>query len=98
MQYGSGIVEKVWGHANRIGYSDYFLFKETPGIIDDHYYINQLIHIPVIDIVHREPGTRSNFWKHWHTHGDTMDKIHKPSLKAVGQTVLETIYREGVSN
>jgi glutaminyl-peptide cyclotransferase len=98
IQYASGFVNKVWEHGNRIGYSDYFLYKETPGIIDDHYYINQLMHIPVIDIVHRDAGTGSNFWKFWHTHGDTMDKISKPSLKAVGQTLLETIFREGVNS
>lgn len=98
MQYASSYVNKVWENANRIGYSDYFLFDETAGIIDDHYYINRIIHIPVLDIVHRDPGTPSNFWKHWHTHQDTMDKIDKNSLKAVGQTVLETIYREGQVN
>jgi len=97
MQYAASIVEKVWNHASRIGYSDYFLFNETAGIIDDHYYINRLTHIPVIDIVHRDAGTSSNFWKHWHTHEDTLDKISKSSMKAVGQTVLETVYREGQS-
>lgn len=98
MQYASSVVNKVWEHANRIGYSDYFLFRETAAIIDDHYYINRIAHIPVIDIVHRDPGTPSNFWKHWHTHQDTMDKISKKSLKAAGQTVLETIFREGTAN
>lgn len=97
MRYASSIVNKVWEHASRIGYSDYFLYRETAGIIDDHYYINEIAHIPVIDIVHRDEGTDSNFWKHWHTHQDTMDKINKNSLKAVGQTLLETLFKEGLS-
>jgi glutaminyl-peptide cyclotransferase len=36
-----------------------------------------------------------HFWKYWHTHGDTIDKINKTSLKAVGQTLLEVIFRHG---
>lgn len=98
MQYAASVVEKVWNHAGRIGYSDYFVFNETAAIIDDHYYVNQMTHIPVIDIVHRDQGTTSNFWKFWHTHHDTLDKINKKSLKAVGQTVLETIFKEGLTN
>lgn len=95
MQYAASVVNKVWTHAGRIGYSDYFLFRESSAIIDDHYYINRITHIPVIDIVHHDPATLSNFWKYWHTHHDTMDKISKKSLKAVGQTILETIFKEG---
>lgn len=97
LQYASSVLSKVWENALRAGYSDYFIFKESAGIIDDHYYINLNTGIPVIDIVHRDPGTPSHFWKHWHTHQDTMDKIRRSSLQAVGQTVLLTIFREGDS-
>ena len=37
---------------------------------------------------------KTNFNKHWHTHGDNMDNVNKETLKAVGQTLLHIIYSE----
>jgi hypothetical protein len=88
------VVDIVWKAAHEIGYSDYFLNEKTKGIIDDHFYINRIAGIRCIDIIHYDFQTPSNFWKHWHTHGDTIDKIDRKSLKAVGQTVLEVLFRE----
>jgi len=31
---------------------------------------------------------------HWHTMNDNMDIIDRETLKAVGQTVLEVIYKD----
>ena len=39
-------------------------------------------------------NSKNNFNKHWHTHADDMNNVHKETLKAVGQTVLEVIYSE----
>ena len=94
MYYAPSIVEKVWTRANKLGYSKYFVDKQTPPITDDHYYVNQIIKIPSIDIIQYETGTRSGFGHYWHTHDDNMDIIDKNTLNAVGQTLLEVIYRE----
>ena len=63
-------------------------------IRDSHYYVNTVAGIPTIDIIEYDPYSKNNFNKHWHTHADDMNNVHKETLKAVGQTVLEVIYSE----
>ena len=94
MFYAPDILKKVWEKAHRIGYSNYFLYKETNQILDDHLYINQIIRIPTIDIIQYDENTDSGFFEHWHTVNDNFDVIDKSTLKAVGQTVLTVIYEE----
>jgi len=94
MYYASNIVEKVWAVAHKLGYGNYFLYKRTDGITDDHYYINAIAGIPSIDIIQYDPETRSNFGKYWHTHDDNMSIIDRNTLKAVGQTLLHVLYNE----
>ncbi len=94
MRYAPEIVNLVWQTASNAGFGDYFVQEITKGIIDDHYYINGLAHMKVVDIIHYDHNTPSNFWKHWHTHGDTIDKIDKNTLRATGQTLLEVLYRQ----
>ena len=62
--------------------------------MDDHYYVNSIAGIPTIDIIEYDPFSKNNFNKHWHTHADDMNNVHRETLKAVGQTVLEVIYKE----
>jgi hypothetical protein len=92
-QFGSRIVDQIWQTANNLGFSNFFISKETPPIIDDHLYINRLIHIPTINIVEYDENTHNKFNAHHHKHSDDMDIIDKKTLKAVGQTVLEFIYQ-----
>ena len=92
--YASDILKKVWDMAHKIGYSDYFIFKSSPQIMDDHYYVNTLMAIPTIDIIEFDPSTKTNFNKHWHTHADNLNNVNRKTLKAVGQTVLNVIYSE----
>ncbi len=89
-------VKKVWTTASQLGFGDRFLFKKTSLVIDDHLYINKLAkgRIPTIDIIEHDASTKSNFYKHWHTHDDNMENIDKNSLKAVGQTVIHVVYQE----
>ncbi len=93
-RYAPAVVDMVWKTANDIGYSDYFVFDKTKPIIDDHYYVNLLAQIKMVDVIQYDLSSRSNFWKHWHTHGDTIDKIDKNSLKACGQTLLQVVFNE----
>ena len=92
--YASNIVNKVWNTDLNIGYSNKFIFKTSPKIMDDHYYVNTVAGIPTIDIIEYDPFSKNNFNKHWHTHADDMNNVHRETLKAVGQTVLEVIYSE----
>jgi hypothetical protein len=92
--FASNILQKVWRKANRLGYGNYFLFENSNQVLDDHYYVNTILGIPTIDIIEHDHSTETNFNKHWHTHADDMNNIDKNTLKAVGQTLLEVLYRE----
>jgi len=94
MYYAPNVVDKVWNTGIRIGYSSYFSFDRTNNLIDDHLYVNKLINIPSIDIIHHDATSATRFHKAWHTVGDDMSVIDKNTLKAVGQTVLEVIFNE----
>lgn len=90
-QYAPAILQKVWSIANEIGFSRYFINETSGSLIDDHYWINQA-GIPSIDIIHY--NDKDKFYKNWHTQFDNLNNIDRNTLKAVGQVVLETIYRE----
>jgi hypothetical protein len=94
MYYAPDIAQRVWNIGTTIGYSDYFSSERTNAITDDHVYINQLRQIPTIDIIQHDQSTQSGFYKNWHTVDDNMKGISKPTLMAVGQTVLTTIRNE----
>jgi glutaminyl-peptide cyclotransferase len=94
MQYAPSIVSKVWDTANRIGFSPYFIYKETGPITDDHAYVNEYAKIPMIDIIEHEESGGNYFGSYWHTHKDNINIIDKKTLKAVGQTLLEVVYNE----
>lgn len=94
MTFAPKIVDKVWEAANRAGYSSYFSYDKVSPVTDDHYFVNRIAGIPSIDIIQFDPYTENGFGEFWHTHDDDMDVIDRNTLKAVGQTVLEVVYRE----
>ncbi|WP_084445910.1 M28 family peptidase [Hymenobacter roseosalivarius] len=87
------VVDKVWNTAARLGYSDFFLFQDSPGITDDHVYTNQ-VGVRTIDIIDHLPIGDDYFPAYHHTTQDNMNIIDRRTLKAVGQTVLQTVYAE----
>ena len=94
-QYSGYHLNKIWKLASYLGYGEYFKKKIAPPLTDDHTYINKLAQIPTLDIIHYDvsPFTnRFDFGKFHHTHQDNLDIIHKPTLKAVGQTLLTYLY------
>lgn len=93
-QFAPRIVDKVWKIAQKNGFSNFFISQKTPPIIDDHLYINNLIHIPTINIVEYNDTTHNKFNAHHHKHSDNMSIINKETLQAVGQTVLAVVYNE----
>lgn len=91
-QFAAGILKNVWSNAAKIGHGDYFVNRESPEILDDHYFVNQYAGIPMIDIIEFSPDY--GFGLYHHTHADAMDIIDRKTLKAGGETVLFTIYQE----
>jgi hypothetical protein len=91
-QYAAGILSKVWQNAAELGHSDFFIQKDAPEILDDHAFINEWGGIPTIDIIEFSPDY--GFGHYHHTHQDNMEIIDPRSLKAVGETVLFTVYQE----
>ena len=92
--YAPSIINKVWKAAANIGYSDYFKNEEGGTVLDDHVFVNRFATIPTIDIIHYDTELGGIFFPHWHTVEDNLDKIDPFSLKIVGQTLLEVIYKE----
>lgn len=92
MRYAPVIMDKVWALAQRMGYGNYFVNENSPGITDDHYFVNYITRIPMIDIINRP--TNDKFVAHWHTTNDVLANIDPESLRATGQVVLAVLYRE----
>lgn len=84
----------VWDIGNQLGYGNYFQYNRTQEVIDDHKNINEIAHIPCMDIIHHEASSQYNFGTYWHTHADNIDLIDPLTLKAVGQTLVQVIYNE----
>lgn len=76
------LVNLVWGVANRLGYSRYFLSKSM-AVDDDH--IPFLHHgASAIDVIDFN-------YPYWHTVQDTLDKCSPHSLAVVGHVFLASI-------
>ncbi len=92
--YAPAIVSKVWKKAYELGHKEYFL--NTPGnpITDDHYYVNTMGRIPMINIIHQDHTTGTGFVSTWHTLEDNIQNIDPNSLKVVGTTVLSVLESE----
>lgn len=92
-QNALSVVNKIWNTATQLGYSDFFLFKDTDPITDDHVYTNQA-GIPTVDIYDHPAYGDAYFPPYHHTTADNMSIIDRKTMKAVGQTVLQVLYNE----
>lgn len=93
MRYSARTVERVWNTARDLGYGKFFINAEGGSVLDDHHSVIER-GIPSIDIINYDPERDLGFAAYWHTHNDTMKNIDRETLKGVGQTVLEVIYKE----
>ena len=89
-QFAGNVMNKMWTAAAALGYDKVFENRDTDPILDDHYYVNRLANIPMIDIVQNSHGI--SFFKHWHTVNDDLDHIDKNTLRITAEVVLKTIY------
>jgi len=94
LRYAARIVEMVWTAAKDLGYGRFFINANGGQIVDDHQYVIAGRNIPSIDIINYDTENAHGFGAHWHTHNDNMENIDPKTLKAVGQTVLEVIYKK----
>lgn len=93
--YAGVLLDKVWGLAQNMGYSDMFRDQKIGGLVDDHLFINQMAKIPMIDIInYKVEDGKGSFMDKWHTHDDDITNIDKRSLRVVGQVVTAVIYKE----
>lgn len=95
MQYAPGIVRSVWATAADLGYGHLFVDQDAFGISDDHTAVNEIAKIQMIDLIDlRASNGGFEFGSFHHTHADNLANIDKSTLKAVGQTLLQVLYRE----
>lgn len=92
-QYAPQVIAKVWGRARAEGYGSRFVMRRGGGVTDDHLPVNAA-GIPCIDIIESDNATTGSFPPYWHTMADDMAVIDPATLRAVGVTVLSTIYHE----
>lgn len=91
MQYASDYVEHVWHKAELLGHGSLFVSERSYPITDDHYYVNTIAGIPMLDIVHYDAHNDTGFPYWWHTREDDMRHIDPHTLQAVGEVVMAMI-------
>ena len=74
------LTDQIWGQANRLGYSQYFIPKEKYRMLDDHIPFIEA-GIPAVDVIDFD-------YPYWHTTADTANKVSGQSLKVVGDTLI----------
>jgi Zn-dependent M28 family amino/carboxypeptidase len=95
MQFAPKVVNKIWTTGRHLGYGNYFINANSPGITDDHIFVNTIAKIPMINIVdHDQYSTNYYFPDYHHTHQDNLELIDKQTLQAVGETLLYILYHE----
>ncbi len=92
MQYAGEFMDKIWRIAANQGFSSYFVSDLSGELTDDHYFVNTIAGIPMLDIINRPSD--GGFVKHWHTHNDNIQAIDKETIRVVGQVLLHVIYNE----
>ena len=94
MHFAPDIVHKVWRTARALGFGHIFVNRRSGYVIDDHYFVNKMAGIPMINIIDFDERRPIGFFEQWHTLQDDMSIINKNTLRMVGQVVLAQIYQE----
>lgn len=91
--YAPQVNDIIWAEAASAGFGNKFPNERRGAVTDDHVYINQA-GIPCIDIIECANPATGSFPPTWHTLDDDINSIDRNSLKAVGQVVMNTIYKQ----
>jgi Zn-dependent M28 family amino/carboxypeptidase len=87
------LTARIMAVASDLGYADAFIPACRYSILDDHTPFLRL-GIPAVDLIDFD-------YPHWHTTGDTLDKIDAKSLERVGRTLeafLENLSEPGLAD
>ncbi len=87
------LYDKVWALAQGMKKGALFLNNKGKPFTDDHYYVNLLTTIPMIDIIHKPLDSAKGFGAYWHTHDDNMNIIDPDVVGSVGQVVTAYLYQ-----
>lgn len=85
------VIQRVWGLAEQLGYSDAFPRRRGTTVTDDHVPLNDA-GIRTIDIIDFDYGPGNIYW---HTHGDTVENTSPRGLGIVGTVLTTLIYTGG---
>ncbi len=91
-QFAGPVQDVIWNLAGNMGYGDLFANIQRGNINDDHYYVNKVARIPMVDIINI-PDAQKGFGAYHHTHKDNMDIIDKNTLRRTGQVVIAVLYK-----
>lgn len=86
------LCDEVWNMAEASGFGHIFINRMGGAVTDDHVKFLQA-GIPAIDIIAFDPESETGFPAMWHTLSDNLQNIDPQVLGAVGQTLLNYIYR-----
>jgi Zn-dependent M28 family amino/carboxypeptidase len=73
----------IWRRAAEMGHSDVFAPSGWTAAVDDHIPFSEQ-GIPVVDLIDLR-------YPHWHTSGDTIDKLSPIKMEIVGNVVLGSL-------
>ena len=94
-QFARQVNDRIYGAAQKLGYSSVFLANEIQSVEDDHVPLNQE-GIPTVDLIHPLPF--GNYERtglvQWHTLQDSPENCSPKSLQTVGETLAEVVYNE----
>lgn len=75
--------ELIWRRADEMGHSDVFSPRGWTAAVDDHTPFAEQ-GIPVVDLI-------DLLYPHWHTSGDTLDKLSSRNMEIVANVVLASL-------
>jgi len=91
-RYASTYVDQIWRTAAEMGYSNLFVNRSGGGITDDHVFVNQILHLPTVDIIDTRIDSEGTFYPYWHTTGDTLDKLSRETMQKVGNLLIKLLW------
>ena len=90
-QYASDVMARLWSCALSDEAKSLFKSEDGTAVMDDHVPMNQIAHIPTVDVIGH---TGQGFSSTWHTTTDIPQNISARHLKAVGQTLMQMLFEE----
>ena len=90
--FAAHLTDNLWAVAASLGYDNIFVNEATSEILDDHYFINTIARIPMVDIVQNSGNI--SFFEHWHTVTDDLNSVNKETLRIVANVALKTLYAD----